>query len=124
MLLPSGNIGMTIVELMSRPREMLLRTCADRNDCITDQELAILVAELFAILHPATLPMLDRMFEDIKQDAENDGELGLNSLKTMQAWRDDLEQKELIAMVDKAAKSHFFTVEGCEGANCRGPTGQ
>jgi hypothetical protein len=77
MLLPSGNIGMTIVELMSRPREMLLRTCADRNDCITDQELAILVAELFAILHPATLPMLDRMFEDVKQDAENDGELGL-----------------------------------------------
>ena len=71
---------MTIVELMSRQREMLLRTCADRNDCSTDQELAILVAELFAILHPATLPMLDRMFEDIKQDAETDGELRLKRL--------------------------------------------
>jgi hypothetical protein len=32
---------------------------------------------LGAVLHPATLPMLERMFEDVKQDAENDGELEL-----------------------------------------------
>ena len=44
---------MTIVELMSRQREMLLQTCADRNDCITDQESAILVAELFAKAYAA-----------------------------------------------------------------------
>jgi hypothetical protein len=35
--------------------------------------LANFVAELFVILHPATLPMLERMFEDVKQDAETDG---------------------------------------------------
>ena len=39
-----------------------------------DQVLANFVAELFTILHPATLPMLERMFEDVKQDAETDGE--------------------------------------------------
>ena len=71
---------MTIVELMSRPREMLLRTSAGQNDCAIDRALAILVAELFAILHPATLPMLERMFADVKQDAESDGELELKRL--------------------------------------------
>ena len=45
-----------------------------QEDCGPDRALAIFVAELFAILHPATLPMLERMFEDVKQDAENDGE--------------------------------------------------
>jgi hypothetical protein len=35
------------------------------------------LGELFVILHPATLPMLERMFEDVKQDAETDGEWGL-----------------------------------------------
>ena len=51
-----------------------------QNDCTPDRVLAIFVAELFAILHPATLPMLERMFEDVKQDAENDGELELKWL--------------------------------------------
>ena len=38
---------MTIVELMSRPRETLLRTSAGQNDCAIDRALAIFVAELF-----------------------------------------------------------------------------
>src|SRR5271165_4686795 len=48
-----------------------------QNICVRDQALASFVAELFSILHPATLPMLERMFEDVGQDAENDGELEL-----------------------------------------------
>jgi hypothetical protein len=48
-----------------------------------DQALANFVAELFSLLHPATLPMLERMFEDVKQDAEIDGELELK-------WRADI----------------------------------
>ena len=55
----------------------LVRSRVGRNDCASDRALAVFVAELFAILHPATLPMLERMFEDVKQDAENDGELEL-----------------------------------------------
>lgn len=42
------------------------------------------LADLFAMLHPATLPMLKRMFEDFRRDAEDDG------------------QAELIARADKA----------------------
>jgi hypothetical protein len=34
---------MTIVELMTRPREMLLRTSAGQNDCAIDRALAIFV---------------------------------------------------------------------------------
>jgi hypothetical protein len=55
----------------------LVRSRVGQNDCAPDGALAVLVAQLFAILHPATLPMLERMFEDVKQDAENDGELEL-----------------------------------------------
>ena len=61
---------------LSTPREKL-RSGAVQNELAFDQVLAKFVAELFAILHPATLPMLERMFVDVKQDAENDGELGL-----------------------------------------------
>ena len=60
----------------STPREKL-RSGAEQNELAVDQVLANFVAELFATLHPATLPMLERMFEDVKQDAENDGEWGL-----------------------------------------------
>jgi hypothetical protein len=51
-----------------------LRSGAEQNELAVDQVLANFVAELFATLHPATLPMLMRMFEDVKQDAETDGE--------------------------------------------------
>ena len=68
---------MKIVEPLARRREVLLRSSADQDGCAARRVLAIFVAELFAILHPATLPMLERMFEDVKQDAENDGELEL-----------------------------------------------
>ena len=64
-----GSVGLT------RPRE--LRSGAEQNELAVDQVLANFVAELFATLHPATLPMLERMFEDVKQDAETDGEWGL-----------------------------------------------
>ena len=57
----------------STPREKL-RPGAGQNELAVDQVLAKFVAELFAILHPATLPMLERMFEEVKQDAEIDGE--------------------------------------------------
>ena len=56
---------------------MQSNTAPAQNYCARDQALANFVAELFFILHPATLPMLLRMFEDVKQDAENDGELQL-----------------------------------------------
>ena len=65
------------VGMMSIPREELLRSDAGQNELAADRVLASFVAELFATLHPATLPMLERMFEDVKQDAEHDGELGL-----------------------------------------------
>jgi hypothetical protein len=42
------------------------------------------LADVFAMLHPATLPMLKRLFEDFKRDAEDDG------------------QAELMARADKA----------------------
>ena len=58
---------------LSTPREKL-RPGAGQNELAVDQVLAKFVAELFAILHPATLPMLERMFEEVKQDAEIDGE--------------------------------------------------
>jgi hypothetical protein len=31
------------------------------------------LADAFAMLHPATLPMLKLMFEDFRRDAEDDG---------------------------------------------------
>jgi len=58
---------------LSTPQEKL-RSGAGQNELAVDQVLANFVAELFVILHPATLPMLERMFEDVKQDAETDGE--------------------------------------------------
>ena len=51
-----------------------LRSGVEQTEFAVDQVLAKFVAELFATLHPATLPMLKRMFEDVKQDAETDGE--------------------------------------------------
>lgn len=65
------------VRPVSAPLKEPLRSRVDQNDCAPDRVLAIFVAELFAILHPAVLPMLERMFEDVRLDAENDGELGL-----------------------------------------------
>ena len=53
---------------LSTPRAKL-RSGAEQNELAVDQVLANFVAELFATLHPATLPMLMRMFEDVKQDA-------------------------------------------------------
>jgi hypothetical protein len=35
------------------------------------------LADVFAMLHPAALPMLKRMFEDFRRDAKDDGELAL-----------------------------------------------
>jgi hypothetical protein len=35
------------------------------------------LADVFAMLHPATLPMLKHMFEDFKRDAEDDGQTEL-----------------------------------------------
>ena len=58
----------------------LVRSRVGQNNGAPDRALAVFVAELFAILHPATLPMLERMFEDVKQDAEHDGELELKWL--------------------------------------------
>ena len=62
---------------VSTPLGELVRSRVVQEDCGPDHALAVFVAELFAILHPAILPMLERMFEDVKQDAENDGELEL-----------------------------------------------
>ena len=45
---------------LSTPREKL-RSGAGQNELAVDQVLANFVAELFVILHPATLPMLERM---------------------------------------------------------------
>ena len=42
------------------------------------------IADVFAMLHPATLPMLQVMFEDFKRDADDD------------------DQAELTARADKA----------------------
>jgi hypothetical protein len=61
---------------LSTAREKL-RSGAGQNELAVDQVLANFVAELFVILQPATLPTLERMFEDVKQDAETDGEWGL-----------------------------------------------
>jgi hypothetical protein len=72
---PRDGLGIEGVGL-STPREKL-RSGAEQNELAVDQVLANFVAELFAILHPATLPMLERMFENVKQDAEIDGEWGL-----------------------------------------------
>jgi len=58
---------------LSTPR-VKLRSGAEQNELAVDQVLANFVAELFTTLHPATLPMLEGMFEDVKQDAETDGE--------------------------------------------------
>ena len=68
---------MTIVDPLFIAQEKFWRSSANENDCTVDRMLASKVADLFGILHPAILPMLERMFEDVKQDAENDGELEL-----------------------------------------------
>lgn len=62
---------------VSTPLGELVRSRVVQGDCAPDHALAVFVAELFAILHPAVLPMLERMFEDVRLDAENDGELRL-----------------------------------------------
>lgn len=49
--------------------------------------------DVFAMLHPATLPMLKRMFEDFKRDAEDDG------------------QTELIARADRAIAAVVAVIE-------------
>ena len=67
------RVGKEIVEPVFTPEPV--RSSAGPKYCASDNLLAVFVAELFAVLHPATLPMLERMFEDVKQDAENDGEL-------------------------------------------------
>ena len=69
------GLGMRVWDSPRRGRNW--SQAAEQNELAVDQALANFVAELFAILHPATLPMLERMFEDVKQDAENDGEWGL-----------------------------------------------
>lgn len=69
---------MSIAQSLFTAREKFWRSSANENDdCIVDGLLASKVAELFGILHPAVVPMLERMFEDIKQDAAIDGELEL-----------------------------------------------
>ena len=68
------GVGLRIVANASTPLEALLRSSADASDCASSRTLAIFVAELFAILHPAVLPMLERMFAEVKEDAEIDGE--------------------------------------------------
>ncbi|MFY9736399.1 MAG: hypothetical protein WAL02_14910 [Rhodoplanes sp.] len=70
---PHEGVGLKIVA-KSTPLEALLRSSADASDCASSRTLAIFVAELFAILHPAVLPMLERMFAEVKEDAEIDGE--------------------------------------------------
>ena len=67
------GVGIKSVGLHT-PREESLRSGAGQNELAADRALAIFVAELFVTLHPATLPMLERMFEDVKQDAETDSE--------------------------------------------------
>ena len=62
---------------VSTPLGELERSRIVQEDCASDRALAVFVAELFVILHPAVLPMLERMFEDVRLDAENDGELEL-----------------------------------------------
>lgn len=65
---------------LSAPRQKLRSGIGQNepaNELAVDQVLANFVAELFVVLHPATLQMLERMFEDIKQDAKTDGEWGL-----------------------------------------------
>jgi len=69
------NLGIERLGLFT-PREKL-RSGAEQTELAVDQVLANFVAELFATLHPATLPMLEGMFEDVKQDAETDGEWDL-----------------------------------------------
>ena len=71
------SVGKEIVGPVFTPLHEPVRSSAGPKDCASDNLLTVFVAELFAVLHPATLPTLERMFEDVKQDAENDGELEL-----------------------------------------------
>lgn len=64
-------------ESVSTPLREPVRSRVAQENCATDRALGVFVAKLFAILHPAVLPMLERLFEDVRQDAEKDGELGL-----------------------------------------------
>jgi hypothetical protein len=68
------NIMIPTSELLD---DELMRPNAAQIYSARDHALANFIAEILSILHPATLPMLERMFEDVKQDAENDGELEL-----------------------------------------------
>jgi len=70
------GLGIESVGGQSTPREKL-RSGDRQRELAVDQVLANFVAELFVILHPATLPMLERMFDDVNHDAETDGEWGL-----------------------------------------------
>jgi hypothetical protein len=45
---------------------------ADQSDAAG--EIALL-ADVFMMLHPATLPMLKRMFEEFRREANDDGEV-------------------------------------------------
>ncbi len=51
------------------------------------------LADIFAMLHPATLPMLKLMFEDFKRDAEDDG------------------HKDLMARADKAISAIMLVIQ-------------
>jgi len=66
------SLGIESVELSTLQEGS--RSDAGQNELTVDKALANFVADLFVILHPATLPMLERMFEDVKRDAETDGE--------------------------------------------------
>jgi hypothetical protein len=58
------------------------------------------LADVFAMLLPATLPMLKRMFDDFRRDAEDDG------------------QMELMARADKALAAIATIVEEHEALDC------
>jgi hypothetical protein len=71
---------MTIMEPLFTAQKGFWLSSANQNEFTVDRMLASKVAELFGILHPAIVPMLERMFEDVKQDAETDGESELKRL--------------------------------------------
>jgi len=60
------RVGKEIVEPVFTPLHEPVRSSAGSKYCASDNLLAVFVAELFAVLHPATLPMLERMFEDVR----------------------------------------------------------
>lgn len=72
---PDESTGLPIISHGSSPIEEPFGSGAGAR--ADGRALAEFVAELFAILHPATLPMLERMFAEAREDAEIDGELGM-----------------------------------------------